>query len=288
MKKSLLLLSFLVVTSITLGQVEPNAIYHLKNGAHLSYLNTAGSNPDNDVIHTMDASNGRAEWELVLHEAGFYKIRNTHSGLYIANKGSKKGNAPLGLQAAVGAGGLWSISGNSSTKFLLKNKLSGYYLSSAGRRNANAVMVQGPHGQYSYWDLIKVGGGSVDNSKKAATKVASAKTFNWQKTTVPSKLFGKWRISSRVSSRNDVSINGQYVIDGAMTQKIVRTYYYEGVYKIITTYNNYFSSYFVKERIGGYQGGGIYINSTVRQGFRSEQEAYQLNEPDRYDMGSKK
>ena len=287
MKKALLLFGLLFFTIITIGQVEPNAIYQLKNPAHLSYLNTAGNNPGNDVIHTKDASNGRAEWELIDNGDGYYKIKNKHSGLYIANKGSKRGNAPLGLQAGVGAGGLWSISGNASTKFLLKNKLSGYYLSSGGRRNANAVMLQGPEGQYSYWDLIKVGGGIMDNTEKAETKVASAQTFNWQETVVPGKLFGKWKISSRVSSRNDVSINGQYVIDGAMTKKIVRTYYYDGVYKIITTYNNYFTSYFVKERIGGYKDGGIYINSPVRQAFRSEQEAYNLNEPERYDMGYK-
>jgi len=288
MKKIILLSSLLLCTVITFGQVEPTAIYQLKNPAHLSFLNAAGDKAGNNVIHTIDGANVRSKWQLVDNGDGYYKIKNAYNGMYIANGGSKSGNAPLGLQAGVGAGGLWSLSGNASTKFQMKNKLSGYYLSSAGRRNANAVMVQGPTGQYSYWDLIKVSGGTVDSKKKAETKIENAKSYDWQLTTLPRSYFAKWKISSRVSSRNDVSINAQYIIDGAMKKRIVSTYVHDGVYKIITTYNNYFASYFVKERVGGFQGGGIYINSTVSHGFRSEKEAYALDEPERYDMGYKK
>lgn len=294
MKQFVRLLFFLLFIFSGKAQVEQNAVYQIKNGAHLSFLNVSGNNVGDVVTHTSDGSKGRSEWLIIDNGDGYYQIQNVSNKLYVANLGNLDVNAPLKLVANPGGGALWSISGNPSTKFLLKNKISGYFLSSGGNRYQNATMVQSYEGQYSYWDLDKIRGGinqsqsvvrTLNNS--ATTQVSQPPRINWQEISLPSKYFGTWRISSSNSSRNDVAINSQYVKDGAMNKKIVKSYYHEGVYKIIVTYNNYYSSYFIKDRVGGIGGGGIYINSTVEQAFRSEQDAYNFGIPTKLDSGFK-
>lgn len=283
---------FLMAIWTCTAQVEPKAFYHLKNGAHLSFLNVSGDAVGDLVIHTTDDANGRAEWQLIDTGNGFFQIQNVKNKLFIANLGNLDMNAPLKLVANPGGGALWSISGNPSTKFLLKNKISGYFLSSGGNRYQNAPMVQASESQYSYWDLIKTRGGSVGNQSAVKTDSQPATVvrvqptkINWQETPLPSKYFGVWRIYATNASRNDVAINSQYVKDGMMNQKIIASYYYDGVYKIITTYNNYFASYFIKDRVGGIGDGGIYINSTVAQAFRTQEEAFAMGIPDKFDSG---
>ena len=107
----------------------------------------------------------------------------------------------------------------------------------------------------------------------------------WQELTLPDKYFGVWKIYSRESSRNDVEINSQSIMDGLVNMKIIRTYYRDGVYKVMTTLNNYYQVHYIKDRVGGIGNGGIYINSTNSQAFRSEAEAFDLKIPAQLDSG---
>lgn len=277
------LVALAIFTSwLCMAQVDTNAKYNIVNGAHSSYLSVNGNTQGSGVIHSSAAS-PQAVWEFVNIGGGFYRIRNISNGLYIANFGAKNANAPLKLTSTPGDGAAWSINGNSSTKFWIKNKLSGLNLSSGGNRSQNAQMVQAGESQYSYWDLNNLNPST--NASAGTQAVLSQPEVGWVEAVLPNIYFGRWKIYSRNASKNDVTISNSNVLMGAMNTQIYRTYVRDGVYKVITTYNNYYQCHFLKERQGGIGGGGIYIID-IDGGYRSFDQANNVPlEGQQFDQG---
>ena len=279
MKKFLLALAMISVSLAGISQVVPNTPYHIKNGAHSSFLNVSGASVGNNIIHTGSAT-GSSVWEFINMGNGYFRIRNTSNGLYVANMGNRNVNAQLKQVSNPGDGALWSISGNTSTKFLLKNKMSGYFMSSGGNRSQNAPMVQAGESQYSYWDLNSLGSSGNSNVASSITEAFSSSTAaksqqpesGWVETGLPTKYFGTWRLYSPGASKNDVTISSRNIMMGRMNTQIYRTYFKDGVYKVVTTLNNYYQVHFIKDRQGGIGDGGIYIID-IDKGYRSVDEA---------------
>ena len=119
----------------------------------------------------------------------------------------------------------------------------------------------------------------------AVTSVAAQD--NWTEMPLPNKYFGIWRIDSSNSSRNDVTITGQYIVDGSFSMQIVKAYSSNGIYKVITTANSYFQCHFIKDRVGGIGNGGISINDIGRQLYASMEDALKCPIPVQLDKGYK-
>jgi hypothetical protein len=114
---------------------------------------------------------------------------------------------------------------------------------------------------------------------------SAAAQDEWTEMPLPQKYFGIWKVNSRTSSRNDVTISGQYIVDGSFSMQIVKGYYNNGTYKVITTANGYFQSHFIKDRVGGLGNGGISINDIGRQLYTSMEEALKCPIPNQLDSG---
>ncbi len=280
--KTCLVALAIFTSGLCTAQVDTNGKYNIVNGAHSSYLSINGNSQGSSVIHNSGAG-PQAVWEFVNIGGGFYRIRNVSSGLYIANFGATNVNAPLKLTSTPGDGAAWSINGNPSTKFWIKNKLSGLNLSSGGNRSQDAQMVQAGDSQYSYWDLNNLN--SSANFSTGSQAIQNQPESGWVETVLPSNYFGRWQIYSSSATKNDVTISSSNVLMGAMNTQVYRTYVLNGVYKVITTYNDYYQCHFLKERQGGIGDGGIYIIN-ISGGFRSFDQANSVPvEGQQFDQG---
>lgn len=261
--------------------------YRMENGQNKKNIANQGSRNAGAVMVANSSVSVGGHWKLEVLGNGKYRIRNRHSGMYMANFGQPLPESPIKQTGTPGAGAEWKLNKLQGGYYQIVNGHSGMYLGLGGQQDGARIVQTDRSSGMTTWRFVPVQSAPA-SSNTGSTGTAAAAPAWQQISAIPSKYHGVWKIFSRMSKRNDVTISRTNIMSGRVDMKILKVYHRDGVYKVITTLNNYYQTHFFKDRSGGYTGKdkkGIYINSTNRQAFRTFQEADALALPSKLDEG---
>ncbi|MCB0496265.1 MAG: RICIN domain-containing protein [Cyclobacteriaceae bacterium] len=283
--KKLSLRLMLVGITLSIGAFaqspQNNTWYRLENGQNKKSIANNGATDVGSVVVAKSTVGNGGHWMLIPMGNGTYRIKNKYSGMFMANFGQQTSGAPIKQTNNPGSGALWTLRQLQGGYYMIINDHSGLYLGLGGQEDNATIIQTNRSSGMTTWRFAPV------QANGGASASANPANSSWSEASLPSQFYGNWKIFSRSSSRNDVKISGTNIMDGLVNMRIVKTYYKDGVYKVITTLNNYYQCHYFKIRNGGYTGNGkgIYLNSTNSHAFTTFQQAMNVPLPSSLDEG---